>query len=240
MSDNRIVCLRVASTGQLSRTRHGDEAGSGSDRGTATGGFAAVEAQGAAVRGCATRGCDAADGAHLGAAFARGGWGHRQVASATARTTDEARPGATRRATSDPVEGRVECGIPDRTVDDQARARRDQAALWGRVRNVGMLAAAARARLYATEAGEARAAAQRGRHRHVEATDVAGAKKKSLREGRTIVFIDESGLSEKCPVTRTWAPRGHTPVIQQSFTWKQMPAIAGLSWWRFYFRFFAS
>ena len=39
-------------------------------------------------------------------------------------------------------------------------------------------------------------------------------------------------------MTRTWAPRGHTPVIQQSFTWKQMSAIAGLSWWRFYFRFF--
>jgi transposase len=38
-------------------------------------------------------------------------------------------------------------------------------------------------------------------------------------------------------VTRTWGLRGHTPVIQQSFTWKQMSAIAGLSWWRFYFRF---
>jgi transposase len=68
---------------------------------------------------------------------------------------------------------------------------------------------------------------------------VAGAKKKARREGRTIVFIDESGLSEKCPVTTTWAPKGQTPVIQQSFTWKQMSAIAGLSWWRFYFRFFA-
>lgn len=52
------------------------------------------------------------------------------------------------------------------------------------------------------------------------------------------MFIDESGLSEKCPVTRTWGLRGHTPVIQQSFTWKQMSAIAALSWWRFYFRFF--
>lgn len=72
----------------------------------------------------------------------------------------------------------------------------------------------------------------------MEAQDLAGAKKKSRREGRTIVFVDESGLSEKCPVTRTWALRGHTPVIQQSFTWKQMSAVAGLSWWRFYFRFF--
>ncbi|MCC7040799.1 MAG: IS630 family transposase [Burkholderiales bacterium] len=52
-----------------------------------------------------------------------------------------------------------------------------------------------------------------------------------------MVFIDESGLSERCPVTRTWGRRGQTPIIQQSFTWKQMSAIAGLSWWRFYFRF---
>lgn len=68
---------------------------------------------------------------------------------------------------------------------------------------------------------------------------MASAKKNAARERRTIVFVDESGLSEKCPVTRTWAPRGQTPFIQQSFTWKQMSAIAGLSRWRFYFRFFA-
>jgi transposase len=67
---------------------------------------------------------------------------------------------------------------------------------------------------------------------------MACAQKKALREQRTIVFIDESGLSQKCPVTRTWAPKGQTPIIQQSFTWKQMSAVAGLTWWRFYFRFF--
>jgi len=39
-------------------------------------------------------------------------------------------------------------------------------------------------------------------------------------------------------VTRTWALRVYTPVIHQSFSWKQMSAIAGLSCWRFYFRFF--
>ena len=72
----------------------------------------------------------------------------------------------------------------------------------------------------------------------METQDVACAQKKARREQRTIVFIDESGLSEKCPVTRTWAPKGCTPIIQQSFTWKQMSAVAGLSWWRFYFRFF--
>jgi len=67
---------------------------------------------------------------------------------------------------------------------------------------------------------------------------LACAQKKARREDRTIVFVDESGLSEKCPVARTWAKRGCTPVIQQSFSWSQVSAIAGLSWWRFYFRFF--
>lgn len=39
-------------------------------------------------------------------------------------------------------------------------------------------------------------------------------------------------------MARTWAPRGQTPVIQYSFNWKQLSAIAGLTLWRFYFRLF--
>lgn len=67
---------------------------------------------------------------------------------------------------------------------------------------------------------------------------MADAKKNAARHGQTIVFIDESGLSERPTVVRTWAPRGQTPVIQYSFNWKQLSAVAGLSFWRFYFRFF--
>ena len=67
---------------------------------------------------------------------------------------------------------------------------------------------------------------------------MAGAKKNAARRGQTIVFIDESGVSERPTVLRTWAPRGQTPVIQYSFNWQQLSAIAGLSFWRFYFRFF--
>ena len=68
---------------------------------------------------------------------------------------------------------------------------------------------------------------------------LAGAKKKSRREGRTIVFIDESGLSERPTRVKTWAPKGQTPVLQYSFTWKQLSVIAGISFWNFYFRFHA-
>ena len=39
-------------------------------------------------------------------------------------------------------------------------------------------------------------------------------------------------------MARTWSPRGQTPVLQHSCTWKQLSAIAGLSFWQFYFRFF--
>lgn len=38
---------------------------------------------------------------------------------------------------------------------------------------------------------------------------------------------------------KTWAPKGQTPVLQYSFNWKQLSLIAGVTFWRFYFRFFA-
>jgi len=52
------------------------------------------------------------------------------------------------------------------------------------------------------------------------------------------VFVDESGLSERPHRVRTWAPRGQTPVLQYSFNWKCLSAIAGITIWNFYFRLF--
>jgi len=67
---------------------------------------------------------------------------------------------------------------------------------------------------------------------------LACAKKNAAKQGRVIVFVDESGLSERPTRVRTWAPRGQTPVVQYSFTWKQLSLIAGVSMWKFYFRLF--
>ena len=64
------------------------------------------------------------------------------------------------------------------------------------------------------------------------------AQKKAQREGRTIVFIDESGLSQRPARVRTWAPKVQTPVLQYNFIWKQPAAIAGVTFWKFYFRLF--
>lgn len=43
-------------------------------------------------------------------------------------------------------------------------------------------------------------------------------------------------MSERPTRTRTWAPRGQTPVLQYHFNWHQLSALAGLTWRRFYFR----
>lgn len=67
---------------------------------------------------------------------------------------------------------------------------------------------------------------------------LARAKKKSLKEGRTLVFVDESGLSERPSVVRTWAPIGQTPQLVFSHSWGQLSVIAGITWWHFYFRLY--
>lgn len=65
---------------------------------------------------------------------------------------------------------------------------------------------------------------------------MAGFKKKARRQRRTIVFIDESGLSTRPTRVRTWAPRGQTPVLHETFNWKSLSIIGGLALWRFYFQ----
>ncbi len=47
-------------------------------------------------------------------------------------------------------------------------------------------------------------------------------------------------MSQRPHVCRTWSPRGQTPIVQYSFQWKKLSAIAGLTWWNFYFRLYSS
>jgi transposase len=72
----------------------------------------------------------------------------------------------------------------------------------------------------------------------VEAAPLADIKKNAEREKQTIVFIDESGLSERPHRCRTWAPKGQTPVLQFHFNWKLLSAMAGVTFWHFLFQLF--
>ena len=53
-----------------------------------------------------------------------------------------------------------------------------------------------------------------------------------------IVFIDESGLSERPTRVRSWALKGCTPIVQFHFNWKHVSAIAGLTRANFLFRLY--
>ncbi len=52
----------------------------------------------------------------------------------------------------------------------------------------------------------------------METGKVARVKKKAQREGRLIVFVDESGLSTKPTRVRTWAPRGRLRCFRKPST----------------------
>jgi transposase len=51
---------------------------------------------------------------------------------------------------------------------------------------------------------------------------LARGKKNARRRRAWILFYDESGISQRPSIRRTWAPRGNTPVLIHRFTWKKL------------------
>lgn len=45
-----------------------------------------------------------------------------------------------------------------------------------------------------------------------------------------IVFLDESGISQKPSVRRTWAPRGKTPLLCHPFNWKKLSICSAIAY----------
>jgi hypothetical protein len=72
--------------------------------------------------------------------------------------------------------------------------------------------------------------------------DLGRGKKKASRLRAWIVFLDESAISQKPSVRRTWAPRGQTPVLRHCFNWKKLSICSVIAYrWdgrqcRLYFR----
>jgi transposase len=44
-----------------------------------------------------------------------------------------------------------------------------------------------------------------------------------------LIFIDESGFSQRPSVVKSWAPKGQTPVVTLPFNWKRLSAIGALA-----------
>ncbi|MGF6651498.1 filamentous hemagglutinin family protein [Paraburkholderia youngii] len=144
--------------------------------------------------------------------------------------------GPTRRSARSAAAEPVDTRIRYRTVDAQARTGAHRATVRRYLQRGTCVAVAGRLGVQLAKAGAPGDRAQRGRGTDLEAQDLARAQKKSTAEGRLIVFIDESGLSERPTRVRTWAPKGCTPIIQYHFNWKHVSAIAGLTRTNFVFR----
>jgi hypothetical protein len=54
--------------------------------------------------------------------------------------------------------------------------------------------------------------------------------KKARRRAAWVVFEDESGISERPPVRRTWAPHGTTPEICHPFRWKKLSIACAIGY----------
>ena len=58
---------------------------------------------------------------------------------------------------------------------------------------------------------------------------LASAQKGAEAEGRTIVWVDESGFYLLPLAVRTWAPRGQTPILRVKLTRDHLWAISGIT-----------
>jgi transposase len=64
----------------------------------------------------------------------------------------------------------------------------------------------------------------------VETSALAAGKKNARRRRAWIVFEDESGVSHRPVVRRTWAPRGHPPILTHTgANWSRLSIAAALA-----------
>jgi hypothetical protein len=79
----------------------------------------------------------------------------------------------------------------------------------------------------------------------VEDPKLGQGKKNAQKHHAWVVFLDESGISQKPSIRRTWAPRGKTPVVRYPFNWKKLSICSAIGYrWdgrrcRLYFRIVA-
>ena len=70
--------------------------------------------------------------------------------------------------------------------------------------------------------------AQSGESETMGRSKMAPGKKNARRRKAWIFFEDESGVSQRPSIRRTWAPKGETPVLIHAFNWSTISVCAAL------------
>src|ERR1039458_7522595 len=76
--------------------------------------------------------------------------------------------------------------------------------------------------LDAAAACQARTRTRPGKGEALDEPTMAGSKKNARRQKAWIFFQDESGVSQRPSIRRTWAPKGETPVLIHAFNWSKI------------------
>jgi hypothetical protein len=63
----------------------------------------------------------------------------------------------------------------------------------------------------------------------LETKEVAFSQKGAMKEGRTIVFADQSGFYVLPMVVRTYAPVGKTPILKENLTRDHLSAMSAIT-----------
>lgn len=84
--------------------------------------------------------------------------------------------------------------------------------------------------LDAAAASQARPGAGPGKSATVAEDEMACGKKNARRRKAWIFFQDESGVSQRPPIRRTWAPKGETPVLIHAFNWKKISVSVAIGY----------
>jgi hypothetical protein len=79
------------------------------------------------------------------------------------------------------------------------------------------------------ETGASGRPARRRSDRTLEGRTLAFPQKGAVEEGRTVVFVDESGFYLLPAVVRTYAPVGETPVLREHLSREHLSAISAIT-----------
>lgn len=151
-----------------------------------------------------------------------------QGAAQTRRTTTFEH----RRTPADPGLVRARCRefwFSGRFVDLFSGGQSHRTGIWSEIPSSACQPHSQRTGMDTPETHSASQAAPGSRDPALEGRTLAGVEKKAAEEGRTIVFIDESGVYLLPIVVRTYAPCGRTPILKEFLSYDHLSLIGAVT-----------
>lgn len=157
------------------------------------------------------------------------GWDRSTRGAQTARGSSTPEYGSPATDTGHAEAGRRKLWLSGQSLELYSGGKGDRADVWGGVPPSACQSNSQRTRLDTAKAHPTSQTAPGRRDSALERGALARVEKKALAEGRTTVFIDESGFYLLPMVVRTYAPRGCTPILREFLSYSHLSAIGAVT-----------